>query len=145
MECNSEYNRFDAKTPVGRFPGSVSTHPNWGKDLTPWEFKRWGAQIFQKELTGGVTITRARKKAVQDIVIQVSKDDIPEWPVEDPENPWNLETQKTVIRNYLNKHWRKLFHLVERSPNTKLSFRSRYRGPEERPVEPRGDIPKGVL
>lgn len=97
--------RYDSPSSDGLFPAYTDTHKDWGQTFTPVDYHRWGGEIFEKELSGGVTVARPRKKTVQDIEIKISPTGVPELPTEDPEKKWNLETQKLVIRNYIKAHY----------------------------------------
>ena len=73
-------------------------------------FHEYGAEIFTKELRGEVTVTRPRKKPVDEVEITLDKNGIPIWPEEDREKPWNLETKKLVVREFMTAHYGLFFY-----------------------------------
>ena len=68
-------------------------------------FHEYGAKIFAKEINGDVTISHPRKKPIDEVKILLDEWGIPIWPEEDMEKPWNLETKKLVIHEFMTAHY----------------------------------------
>ena len=89
-----------------RFDSFTRTHLNdWSNVLSMKSFHEYGAKIFAKEINGDVTVARPRKKPIDEVKILLDEQGIPIWPEEDTEKPWNLETKKLVIREFMTAHY----------------------------------------
>ena len=88
-------------------------------------FHRYGFGFFANELAAlgnqeagnqEATMEKATKKPKDNLKIQIGEDGIPLWPTAEAGNPWNLETKKAVIRNFLTVHYRTfsyVYHVLE--------------------------------
>lgn len=78
---------------------------DWSNRLSTDSFREYGKKIFGANAAAEVMQGKSRKSTVEKVKIQLDEKGIPVWPEEDEENPWNLETKKKLIRDFLNAHW----------------------------------------
>ena len=81
-------------------------HPrSWGDILSPEAFSDYGRKIFADELREEVRVRAPQKRYVEDVTIENDERGIPILPEEDEERPWNLDTKKGIIRDFVTAHY----------------------------------------